>query len=94
MSDIKVIKFYGYKKCGTCRKAEKVLVEKNIAYTFIDITENPPSAATLKKMIKLADIEAHLKDLTTLKNELTLLLNLCHGSKNGCPIIEELNINN
>ena len=37
---------------------------------------------------KLADIEAHLTDLSTLKNELTLLLNLCRGSEDGCPIIE------
>ncbi len=38
---------------------------------------------------KLADIEVHLADLTTLRNELTLLLNLCRGSENGCPIIED-----
>jgi len=37
---------------------------------------------------KLAEIEIHLQDLTTLRNELTLLVNLCTGSENGCPIIE------
>ena len=37
---------------------------------------------------KLQEIEAHLKDLTTLRNELTLLVNLCAGSEGGCPIIE------
>jgi len=37
---------------------------------------------------KLSDIEAQLKDLKTLRNELTLLLNLCRGSEDGCPIIE------
>ncbi len=52
-----MIKFYGYKKCGTCRKAEKVLIERNIEYTFVDITETPPSASTLQKIMKLADIE-------------------------------------
>lgn len=45
-----MITLYGYKKCGTCRKAESVLSEKGIAYTFVDITENPPSAATLKNV--------------------------------------------
>ena len=39
---------------------------------------------------KLADIEAHLKELHVLKNELTLLVNLCTRSKDGCPIIEGL----
>jgi MerR family transcriptional regulator, copper efflux regulator len=37
---------------------------------------------------KLVEIETHLKDLTTLRNELTLLVNLCTGSEEGCPIIE------
>ena len=37
---------------------------------------------------KLQEIESHLKDLTTLRNELTLLVNLCAGSEGGCPIIE------
>ncbi len=39
---------------------------------------------------KLSDIESHLIDLSTLKNELTLLLNLCRASEDGCPIIEDL----
>ncbi len=39
---------------------------------------------------KLNDIEAQLDDLKTLRNELTLLLNLCRGSKDGCPIIESI----
>ncbi len=39
---------------------------------------------------KLNDIEAQLDDLKTLRNELTLLLNLCRGSEDGCPIIESI----
>jgi len=38
---------------------------------------------------KLQSIEQQLKNLTTMKKEFTLLLNLCHGSENGCPIIED-----
>lgn len=40
--------------------------------------------------LKLSAIEEQVSELTTLKNELTLLLNLCRGSENGCPIIEDL----
>lgn len=47
-----MLKFYGYKKCGTCRKGEKALQEGGIEYKFIDITENPPSRSALAKMIK------------------------------------------
>jgi arsenate reductase (glutaredoxin) len=45
------LKFYGYKKCGTCRKAEKALESKGLAYEFIDITVNPPSLKYLKAMV-------------------------------------------
>lgn len=52
-----MLKFYGYKKCGTSRKAEKFLNDNNIEYQFIDITEKPPSKAALKKMIKQSNEE-------------------------------------
>lgn len=38
----------------------------------------------------LNDVEKQVKELTTLQNELTLLLNLCRGSEEGCPIIEDI----
>ena len=52
------MKFYGYKKCSTCRKAEKYLESKGIDYEFIDITTNPPSASILKKIPEQAGVEA------------------------------------
>lgn len=39
---------------------------------------------------KLQSINAQLGDLQRLKKELELLLSLCHGSDQGCPIIEGL----
>ncbi|MDT8383242.1 MAG: heavy metal-responsive transcriptional regulator [Gammaproteobacteria bacterium] len=42
---------------------------------------------------KLTEIEDHLQDLTTLRNELTLLTNLCAASEEGCPIIEGIEDN-
>jgi arsenate reductase len=47
-----MLKFYGYKKCGTARKGEKFLNDHEIEYEFIDITINPPSKAELTKIIK------------------------------------------
>ncbi len=43
---------------------------------------------------KLDDIESHLEELTTLRNELQLLLNLCRGSADGCPIIDSIDLKN
>ena len=47
------MKFYGYNKCGTCRKAKNFLDEKNIPYTDIDITLTPPSKSVLKRAMQV-----------------------------------------
>ena len=46
-----MLTFYGYKKCDTCRKAEKALAKLGREYAFVDITEAPPSRAALKKIV-------------------------------------------
>jgi arsenate reductase len=45
------MKFYGYNKCGTCRKAKNFLDEKGISYTNFDITLTPPPKSILKRAI-------------------------------------------
>lgn len=45
------ITLFGYQACGTCKKAEKALEAIGADYTFIDITQNPPSKVALKKII-------------------------------------------
>lgn len=52
-----MLKFYGYKKCSTCRKAEKKLEELGIKYEFNDITQNPPDEKTLRNIIKNSGLE-------------------------------------
>jgi len=68
------MKFYGYNKCGTCRKAQKFLDVKKTVYQFIDITETPPPKTVLKKALKSRELkklfntsgvqykELHIKD--------------------------------
>ena len=46
------MKFYGYNKCGTCRKAKSYLDGKKLSYEEFDITETPPSKAVLKQAMK------------------------------------------
>ena len=46
------MKFYGYNKCGTCRKAQKYLAGKKIDFEDIDITTNPPPKTVLKKAMQ------------------------------------------
>ncbi len=52
-----MITFYGYKKCDTCRKAEKALAKLGKEYAFVDITEAPPTAPALKKMVQQSGAE-------------------------------------
>lgn len=51
-----MLKLYGYKKCGTCRKVEKFFQQINVEYTFVDITENPPTPEELVDIAKLANV--------------------------------------
>ena len=58
---------------------------------LLQMRENPGRAKKSVRQLtqdKLVEVEDHLKTLTTLQKELTLLINLCTGSKDGCPIIE------
>ena len=45
------MKLYHYPKCSTCRKAIKYLESKRLTYEEIDIVDNPPSQAELKRML-------------------------------------------
>ena len=39
---------------------------------------------------KLEEVEGRISELETLRRELTLLVNLCRASDQGCPIIETM----
>jgi len=60
---------------------------------LLSMREDPQHAKdSVRKLTadKLEQIEHQLNDLTSLRNEFQLLLNLCRGSVDGCPIIEGL----
>ncbi len=61
---------------------------------LLSMREDPQHAKDSVRQLtadKLNKIEEQIKELTTLRNEFSLLLNLCRNSKNGCPIIEDIN---
>ncbi len=60
---------------------------------LLDFREAPQEAKPDVRQLageKLANIKEHLRELKTLRDELTLLINLCATSEDGCPIIEGL----
>ncbi len=49
--------YYGYPKCGTCRKAKKWLETSGLDFQEVNIAEAPPSAEELSKMIAASGLE-------------------------------------
>ncbi|MBL4701531.1 MAG: Spx/MgsR family RNA polymerase-binding regulatory protein [Phycisphaeraceae bacterium] len=55
------IHYYGYNKCGSCRKALQWLAAHDVPFAEHAIVDDPPSVATLKKILTSGKYE--LKDL-------------------------------
>jgi len=58
---------------------------------LLKLRENPVRAASNVRDLtqrKLGEIDAHLSSLQTLRGELQLLINLCNGGDESCPIID------
>lgn len=48
------IRLYGYRKCGTSNRAERLFKDAGLDYEFVDIVEKAPTAAFLKKLLRQA----------------------------------------
>ncbi len=73
------------------RRAQKMNFSLNEIAGLLKMRDDPQHAREeVRQMtvLKLKEVESHLEELSTLRTELQLLLNLCQGSVAGCPIIE------
>jgi len=73
------------------KRAQRMNFSLDEIRDLLSMRDNPQHAKKEVRQLtsnKLTDVEHQLADLTTLRNELKLLLNLCFGSEDGCPIIE------
>ena len=60
---------------------------------LLEMRDNPQNVRVEVRALtqgKLTEIEEHIHELTTLRNELQLLINLCANAADGCPIIEDI----
>ncbi len=83
--DISLLKFI--------RRAQKMNFSLAEISDLIQMRIDPQHARDEVRILtaqKLKDINESIDDLTTLRNELQLLLNLCFGSEDNCPIIESM----
>ncbi len=75
------------------KRAQRMNFSLDEIKNLLTMREDPQHAKdNIRKLTadKLADIEKQVEELTTLQNELRLLLNLCRGSEDGCPIIDDI----
>ncbi len=60
---------------------------------LLKMREDPQHARAEVRQLtanKLKEVEVRLTELDTLRRELTLLVNLCSASEDGCPIIDRI----
>jgi DNA-binding transcriptional MerR regulator len=75
------------------KRAQKMGFSLKEISQLLIFREAPQQAKPKVKQLahqKLTEIEAHLTELSTLRDELRLLTNLCGSSPDGCPILEEI----
>lgn len=51
------MKFYGYKKCSTAKKAKKWLLDNDIKFEEIDLIDTPPTREEIENIYKNSGIE-------------------------------------
>lgn len=75
------------------RRAQAMNFSLTEIRSLLQLRERPQAAREDARRMtgeKLAQVETRLKSLRLLRNELRLLLNLCAGAEDGCPILESL----
>lgn len=76
------------------RRAQRMNFTLNEIKQLLQMREDPQNARDDVRELtrqKLLGVEASLADLTTLRNEFQLLINLCRASNDGCPILDQIN---
>ncbi|MBL4797310.1 MAG: heavy metal-responsive transcriptional regulator [Oleispira sp.] len=93
------VRFYTEKDVSRIKfikRAQKMRFSLVEIANLLNFRENPQKAKPQVRELahqKLADIEQHLAELNTLRDELRLLTNLCGSNPNGCPILESFDQN-
>jgi DNA-binding transcriptional MerR regulator len=90
------VRFYNDKDLSRLRfikRAQKMGFSLDEIFQLLRFRENPQKAKPKVKALaqqKLAEIEEHLADLSTLRNELELLTSLCGVNGDSCPILNAI----
>jgi DNA-binding transcriptional MerR regulator len=89
------VRFYSDKDLSRLRfikRVQKMGFSLSEIAQLLGFRENPQKAKPKVRELayqKLTEIEEHLTELATLRDELRLLTNLCGASPDGCPILDK-----
>jgi len=75
------------------RRAQRMNFSLDEIGQLLSMRDNPQRARTEVRELtrqKLRAIDDSISDLSTLRDELNLLINLCRSAEEGCPILEGL----
>lgn len=75
------------------RRAQRMNFSLDEIGQLLSMRDNPQRARTEVRELtrqKLRAIDDSISDLSTLRDELSLLINLCRSAEEGCPILEGL----
>ncbi|MEE8057581.1 MAG: heavy metal-responsive transcriptional regulator [Pseudomonadales bacterium] len=90
------VRFYSDRDLSCVRfikRAQKMGFSLDEITQLLIFRENPQQAKPKVRKLaqeKLQDIDAHLAELVTLRDELQLLTSLCGASDDGCPILDSM----
>jgi len=75
------------------RRAQRMKFSLAEIGQLLEMRENPNNVRVEVRALtqeKLTEVEEHIDELSTLRNEMQLLINLCANAEDGCPIIEDI----
>lgn len=80
-------------RLGFIKRAQKMKFSLAEIGQLLEMRDNPQNVRVEVRALtqrKLTEVEENIDELTTLRNELQLLVNLCANAVDGCPIIEDI----
>ena len=80
-------------RLGFIKRAQRMKFSLAEIGQLLEMRDNPQNVRVDVRALtqgKLTEVEEHINELTTLRNEMQLLVNLCANAVDGCPIIEDI----
>ena len=80
-------------RLGFIKRAQRMKFSLAEIGQLLEMRDNPQNVRVEVRALtqgKLTEVEEHINELTTLRNEMQLLVNLCANAVDGCPIIEDI----